>query len=75
MDKILKKAPIAQKVSIIGTFRAIEKGSSVKFDCRTLGSYYSAASACTRLNQAAKRKEFSVVTEDNGATYTVTRTA
>lgn len=64
---------IVRKVSIIDTFRAIPPGTSVKYDCRELGPMASARSAASRLNSEHKEEIYTVMSDDNGFTYTVSR--
>lgn len=66
---------LVKKVSITDTLRRIPTGKPVVFDCREAGSMASAKAAVSRLNAAAQKEVYTISSEDNGATYTVTRTA
>lgn len=63
---------IVKKVSITDTLRNIPAGKTVLFDCREAGSMASAKAAVSRLNTAANAEVYTIVSEDNGATYSVT---
>lgn len=67
-----EKPKVVMKVSIIDTFRSISVGASAEYDCRVVGSLMAARAAVTRLNQYGEG-EWAIVTDDNGAHYTVTR--
>lgn len=62
---------IVRKVSVIDTLRAIKPGNSATYRSRDLGLYSSACSAVCRLNSSCPGS-YSIVTDDNGESYTVT---
>lgn len=64
---------IVKKVSITDTLRNIPSKQAVRFDCRVAGPMASAKAAASRLNTAAGREIYSITTDDNGATYIVSR--
>lgn len=67
-----EKPKVVMKVSIMDTFSLIGVGASAEYDCRDVGTLTAARAAVTRLNQRGDG-EWSIVTNDNGAHYTVTR--
>lgn len=69
----VKNPPVVRKVSVIDTLRLFAPGQATKFKARDFALYSSVASAVSRLN-AATPGSYSLATDDNGETYTVTRT-
>lgn len=67
-----KNCYIVKKVALTETFRNIPVGQSVLFDCREAGLYSSAKAAVSRLNASVGHEAYSITTDDNGVTYTVT---
>lgn len=64
---------LVKRVSLVDSFKALPIGKPVTFDCREAGPMSSARSTVCRLNSAAGKEVFTIATEDNGATYQVTR--
>ncbi len=67
----IKNPTIIRKVSVIDTFRQIMPGQTATFRARELGTYSSACCAVSRLNASKDRPQYSISTNDNGETYTV----
>lgn len=63
---------LVTRVSLMDTVKNIPAGVSVKFDCRVVGSFGTATSCVSRLNRAMGHKVYSIASEDNGVTYTIT---
>lgn len=68
-----KIAVIVKKVAIPDTLLLIPYGGSRTYDCRTFAPIVSVRAAISRINADGDKGTFHLVTEDNGATYTVTR--
>ena len=63
---------LVRRVSLTDSIKSIPAGVTVTYDCREAGSMASAKSAVSRLNKAAGREEYKVITNDNGVTYSIT---
>lgn len=63
---------LVRRVSLTDSIKSIPAGVTVTYDCRVAGSMASAKSAVSRLNKAAGREEYKVITNDNGVTYSIT---
>lgn len=63
---------LVRRVSLTDSIKSIPAGMTVTYDCREAGSMASAKSAVSRLNKAAGREEYKVITNDNGVTYSIT---
>lgn len=64
---------IKVKPKIADLINAMLPGDTVLFSCIEHGPMQTARSAATRANQRLGTKEYTVTTEDNGATYLVSR--
>lgn len=67
-----EKFHIVKKVAITDTLRNIPKGKTITFDCREVGTMASAKAAVSRLNTAAGKEIYTISSDNNGATYSVT---
>lgn len=71
-EKRNEKNTIVKKVSVSDTLRAIKHGETVQFHCSSmyLGSV---RSAICRLNKQLGRKEYTVISFDNGQFFGIKR--
>lgn len=65
---------IKVKPKIADFVNAIPPGESVLFNAVEYGPVQSARAAVTRANRRIGQKAYSLVTEDNGVTYVISRT-
>lgn len=63
---------LVTRVSMVDSIKSIPAGVTATFDCREAGPIGSAKACVCRLNKSAKRELYSICTEDNGATYSIT---
>lgn len=63
---------LVRRVSLTDSIKSIPAGMTVTYDCREAGPMASAKSCVSRLNKAAGREEYKVITNDNGVTYSIT---
>lgn len=71
--EIAKQNPyLVTRVSLVDSITSIPAGISATYDCRVAGSMASAKSCVSRLNKNAGYEAYSITTNDNGVTYTVT---
>lgn len=63
---------LVRRVSLTDSIKSIPVGETAFYSSLEAGPMSSARSAISRLNKAAGREEFSIATEDNGVTYSVT---
>lgn len=63
---------LVRRVSLTDSIKSIPVGETALYSSLEAGPMSSARSAISRLNKAAGREEFSIATEDNGVTYSVT---
>lgn len=63
---------LVTRVSLVDSITSIPEGISATYDCRVAGPMSSAKSCVSRLNKNAGFEAYSITTDDNGVTYTVT---
>lgn len=64
---------IVKKIDIPASLQTLKEGETVKLKCEDFCSLSSAASAVSRLNKIAGRKEYSITHENNGCTLIISR--
>lgn len=67
-----KNKYLKYKVDLVGTMRTLPIGKPILFSCKEAGCFSSAQSAASRLSRG-EGTTFNLSTDDNGATYTITR--